>query len=190
MAALRPWHVEVLPAAAAQDQNGLAVTRALAQRLGLRSTSDLARFASTLSLGAPTECPTRPFCLLGFESVYGLHFAKFEPFDAESQRVSALQQQVVDVAVMFTTDGALATGDYVLLADDRNLQPADNVVPVVSARAIATYGPGVETALDAVSAKLTEQNLVFLNWRVTVAGKDSAAEARGWLEREHIVARS
>jgi glycine betaine/choline ABC-type transport system substrate-binding protein len=38
-----------------------------------------------------------------------------------------------------------------------------------------------------VSARLTTRNLVFLNWRVSVAGKDVEAEARGWLRRHGLV---
>jgi osmoprotectant transport system substrate-binding protein len=187
IAELRAWHVELLDAAPAQDQNGLVVTKALAARLGLRATSDLIPVAPRLTLGAPAECPARPFCLVGLERTYGLHFARFEPFDAESQRVAALQQQVVDVALMFTTDGELATGDFVVLDDDRHLQPADNVVPIVSTRAISTFGPAVAAALDAVSSALTQQDIVFLNWRVGVAGKAVPSEARGWLQRHHLV---
>lgn len=184
---LRPWNVEVLAAAPAQDQNGLVVTRALAERLGLRSTSDLAAVAPRLSLGGPAECPTRPFCLVGFGALYGIHFGHFQPYDVESQRVTALEQQVVDVAVMFTTDGQLATGKFVLLADDRHLQPAENLVPLLSARAHRAYGDRVPTAINAVSSALSTNDLVFLNWRVGVAGKDLPTEARGWLERHGLV---
>jgi osmoprotectant transport system substrate-binding protein len=101
--------------------------------------------------------------------------------------VAALEQQLVDVALVFTTDGHLATGDFVLLRDDRRLQPVENVVPVVSARAVERYGQRVVRALDAVSAELTTQNLVFLNWRVEVAGKPVQAEARGWLRRHGLL---
>jgi glycine betaine/choline ABC-type transport system substrate-binding protein len=45
------------------------------------------------------------------------------------------------------------------------------------------------TALDQVSARLTTANLRFMNWRVTVAGNDPAAEARGWLVRQGLVDR-
>jgi len=186
---LSSWNLRVLPAAPAEDQNGLVVTETLAKRLDLHTDSDLAGVAPRLTLGAPTECPTRPFCLIGFRAMYGLRFARFEAFDDESQRITALQQQVVEVALLDTTDGVLATGNFVLLADDRHLQPADNVAPVVSTRAIRTYGSRVVTALDAVSAKLTTRELIFLNWRVGVAGKDVAAEARGWLERQGLVPR-
>lgn len=185
--ALRPWHVVVLPAAPAQDQNGLAVTRQEADRDGLGTLSSLAPVAGRLTLGGPSECPTRPFCLAGLQTLYRLRFARFLAFDAEGQRVAALQQGVVDVAVLFTTDGELATGRFRLLVDDRHLQPAENIAPLVSQRAIDTYGDRMTATLDAVSAKLTAADLVFLNWRVGVAGKPVAAEARGWLQRHGLV---
>lgn len=180
---LQPWSIDVRPPSAAQNQNGFAVTRASAERLGLRTVSDLAPVASRLSVGGPPECPSRPFCLEGLARVYGVHFGTFLPFATEDQRVRALEQGVVDVSVMFSTDGSLATGDFVFLEDDRRLQPAENVVPLVANRATARFGPRLNQVLDAVSARLDSNSLRFLNWRVTVAGKEEASEARGWFER-------
>ena len=187
--ALARWHVQVMTPAAAQDQNGVVVTAATARRLGLRKVSDLRRAASRLVLGGAPECPDRPYCLPGLRKVYGLGFARFVPFDTEPQRVTALREGVVDVAVLDTTDGNLATGDLVLLSDDRHLQPAENVVPVITDSAIARYGNRLTGAVNAVSAQLTSKELLFLDWRVEVAGADVLAEARGWLERHGILPR-
>ena len=187
--ALARWHVQVMTPAAAQDQNGVVVTAATARRLGLRKVSDLRRAASRLVLGGAPECPDRPYCLPGLRKVYGLGFARFVPFDTEPQRVTALREGVVDVAVLDTTDGNLATGDLVLLSDDRHLQPAENVVPVITGSAMARYGKRLAGAVNAVSAQLTSKELLFLDWRVEVAGADVLAEARGWLERHGILPR-
>jgi osmoprotectant transport system substrate-binding protein len=186
---LRRWHVLVLQPAAAADQNGLAVTRATAGRLRLRTISDLRPSARGLALGGPPECPSRFYCLRGLRTVYGLRFARFVALDSQQQRLAAVKQGVVNVAVMFSTDGYLATGGLVWLTDDRHLQPAENVVPVVSARAVARYGNRLVAALDSVSARLTSNDLIFLNWRVDVAGKDVIAEARAWLERRGLLPR-
>jgi osmoprotectant transport system substrate-binding protein len=186
--ALAQWRVRVMTPAAAQDQNGVVVTEATARRLGLRTVSDL-RPASRLTLGGSPECPDRPYCLPGLRKVYGLGFARFVPFDTEPQRVTALREGVVDVAVLDTTDGNLATGDLVLLSDDRHLQPAENVVPVITDSAIARYGNRLTGAVNAVSAQLTTKALLFLDWRIEVAGADVLAEARGWLERHGILPR-
>jgi osmoprotectant transport system substrate-binding protein len=175
--------------AAAQDQNGVAVTAGTARRLDLRNVSDLRRVASRLILGGPPECPERPYCLPGLRNAYGLRFDRFLPFDTEQQRVTALRDGVVDVAVLFTTDGNVAAGGLTLLSDDRHLQPAENVVPVITAGAMARYGKRLAAAVNAVSARLTSGALLFLDWRVEVAGAGVMAEARGWLERHGIAPR-
>ena len=187
--ALAPWHIQVMTPAAAQDQNGIVVTEATMRRLGLHKVSDLRRAGGRLTLGGSPECPDRPYCLPGLRQAYGLGFARFLPFDTEPQRVTALRLGVVDVAVLDTTDGNLAAGDLVLLADDHRLQPAENIVPVITDSAMARYGQRLADAVNTVSARLTSAALLFMGWRIEVAGADVMAEARGWLERHGIVAR-
>jgi osmoprotectant transport system substrate-binding protein len=187
--ALRGDALTPLRPAAAQNQNGLAVTRATADRLHLRTTSDLRQVAAGLTLAGPAECPRRTYCLQGLERVYGLSFKGFVAYDRETQRVTALEEGLVDVAVVFTTDGLLAAHDLVLLVDDRRLQPVENVVPVVSDRAVARYGQRVVDTLNAVSGQLDATSLTFLNWRVEVAGGRPRAEARGWLIRHGLLPR-
>ncbi|HET6954469.1 MAG TPA: ABC transporter substrate-binding protein [Acidimicrobiales bacterium] len=189
-AAVDGWGLRVLVHAEAQNQNALVVSRATAERLALAATSDLGPVAPSLTLGGPPECPRRPQCLVGLTDVYGLRFAAFVPLDGQAQVRRALEDGVVDVGVLFTTDGALAGDELVVLADDRGLQPAENVVPVVRAAVLdGRSGGRVAAALDEVSRRLTTANLRFLNWRVTVAGNDPAAEARAWLVRQGMVDR-
>ena len=187
--ALARWHVRVMTPAAAQDQNGIAVTAATARRLGLSKVSDLQRAAGKLTLGGSPECPDRPYCLPGLRQAYGLGFAGFLSFNTEQQRVTALRDGVVGAAVLDTTDGNLAAGDLVLLSDDRHLQPAENVVPVITERAMARYGSRLAGPVNAVSAQLTSQALLFMDWRVEVVGADVITEARGWLVRHGILPR-
>lgn len=187
--ALRSEGLRVLEPSSAQNQNGLAVLRSTAERLRLRTISDLAAAEAALTLTGPPECPTRPYCLPGLRSAYGLEFEDFVPYKSESQRTTALEQGIVDVAVVFTTDGALAGGDVTLLEDDLGLQPVENVVPVVTERAVERHGPSLVTTLDRVSAALDSEALTFLNWRVEVTGNDLVAEARGWLQRHDLVPR-
>jgi osmoprotectant transport system substrate-binding protein len=188
--AIEPWDLRVLSYADAQNQNGLVVTRATAERLAVRTTSDLGRVARRLTLGGPPECPSRRYCLEGLAEVYGLRFAAFVPLAEQSYVRQALKDYVIDVGVLFTTDGILAGDDLVLLDDDRGLQPAENLVPMVRSDVLeAADGRRVAAALDQVSHRLTTANLRFLNWRVSVAGNDPASEARGWLIRQGLVDR-
>jgi osmoprotectant transport system substrate-binding protein len=66
----------------AQNRNAFAVTRESADRYGLTAITDLKEVAPKLTFGGPPECPTRPFCLLGLEDVWGLRFGSFMALDA------------------------------------------------------------------------------------------------------------
>jgi osmoprotectant transport system substrate-binding protein len=188
-AALARWGGRVLSPSPADDQNGFAVTSALAEKYGLRALSDLRKVDGGLVLAGPPECPSRPYCLMGLQRSYGLHFRQFIALDSPAERVAALHQAVANVALVFSTDADLANGELVFLADDRHLQPADNITPMVRDVTVARYGGRLIRALDAVSARLTTSELVFLNWRVEVAGRNAAAEAHGWLVRQGLAPR-
>jgi osmoprotectant transport system substrate-binding protein len=59
-------------AAPAEDKNGFVVTSATATKYKLAKMSDLAGVKDTLTLGAPPECPQRPYCGQGLQKTYGL----------------------------------------------------------------------------------------------------------------------
>jgi osmoprotectant transport system substrate-binding protein len=181
--------IAVLAPAPAQNRNGFAVTRATADRYGLETISDLAPLAGDLAFGGSHECPARPLCLAGLEETYRLEFGRFTPLDAGGPiTVSALRAGTVDVALLFTTDGAIAENDFVLLVDDRGLQPAENVTPVVRAEVIESYGGGFVRLVDSVSELLTTADLRELNARVTVGGELPSEVAAAWLA-EHGLSR-
>jgi osmoprotectant transport system substrate-binding protein len=177
-----PWDVHVLTPAAAQNQNALVMLRARAGELGVERTTGLRRHPD-LVLGGPPECSTRDLCLRGLQQVYGLEFSRFVPFTSLAQEQTALLQGLIDVAVMFTTDGRLADPTFIVLDDDLGLQPAENVVPIVTGRALERYGSRLTSVLDHVSEQLTSSGLTFLNWRVEIDGKSISGEAAGWLAR-------
>lgn len=177
--ALARWDVQVLQPAAAQHRDGLAVTRATATWLRLRTVSDLVRFAPQMVLAGPPECPQRPSGLPGLRRVCGLQFARFVPLATGQEHIAAVRQGAADVAVTGTTGGHLAAGGLVLLADDRQLQPPGNIVPVVCASAAARYQTRLASALDAVSARLTTADLIALSQQITVPGHGRARPGAG-----------
>ena len=110
--------------------------------------------STTLKLGGPPECPERPFCLLGLKDTYGLEFAEFVPLDAGGPlTVTALTGGQIDVGLLFTSDPAIATNSFVLLEDDKQLQLADNIVPVVR-QDVLDANPKVADILNTVVERL------------------------------------
>jgi osmoprotectant transport system substrate-binding protein len=183
---LRRGKLAALDPAPAQTANAIVVTRETATRYGLRTISDLAAVAPRLTFGGPPECPTRPFCLAGLRKTYGLEFDTFLPLDTGGPlTVQALEESDVDVALLFTTDPRMMADDLVALTDDRALQPAENVTPFVHREVIDRFGPELVDLVDAVSARLTTDELRTLNRRVA-RGEPSIEVARGWVEARDL----
>lgn len=180
--ALAERGITALVPAPAQDKNGVVVTAETASRFNLTTISDLVPVASDLVFGGPPECPERPLCLPGLESAYGLKFRQFVPLDSGGPfTVQALSQGQVDVGLLFTTDGAIDANEFVLLEDDRLLQPAENVTPVVHEDVVERFGDDLVRLVNAVSAELTTEDLRVLNARVSIQGKPAGDVAAEWL---------
>jgi osmoprotectant transport system substrate-binding protein len=178
--------VSVLSAAPGENKNEIAVTPETATRYGLSKISDLGDVAPELVFGGPPECPTRPHCLAGLQSAYGLEFGRFTPLDAGGPlTVSALRSGEIDVALLFTTTPAIDEFDLVVLDDDRRLQPAENVVPVVRNPVMEASGADLEALLDRVTKKLTTTTLRTLNQRMSES--DAPEVAREWLIENGLV---
>lgn len=172
----------------AVDTNAFVVTRATAQRLNLKKMSDLAPVAKDLRLGAPPECPQRPFCLQGLQQTYGITFKEFKPLDAGGPlTVTALEGNQVDVALLFSTDANITVKGFVLLEDDKKLQNADNVAPLVRKELADRGGAELRRLLDSVSAKLTTPELTELNKQAGVDKKDPRDVAREWLKKNGLI---
>jgi osmoprotectant transport system substrate-binding protein len=184
--AFAPRGVSVLAYAPAVDRNGFVVTGQMARTRGLEKLSDLAPIASQLALGGPPECPQRPLCLRGLQEVYKLNFARFEAMPSRTVTAAALETGEIDVGMIDTTDPNLVKHDLVQLEDDRDLQPADNVVPVVRREVLDAYGPPLVRLLNAVSAQLTTIELTRLNLQVA-DGRPPADAAAGWLRAHTII---
>ena len=167
----------------AADQNAFAVTRATADRLRLKKLSDITpAVASNLTLGAGAECPTRPFCQQGLGRVYGLNFKTFRVLDSGGPKtLDALAKGDIDIGLVFSSDGAVAANNLVVLEDDKKLQTVDNLIPAIRKDIL---DDDVRKTLDKVSAALTTDDLIELNRRASVDKTDPEVLARGWLQ-EH-----
>jgi len=144
--------------------------------------------ASTLVLGGPPECPERPFCLLGLQETYGLEFKEFTPLDAGGPlTVQALTGGQIQIGLLFTSDPAIAVNGFVLLEDDKQLQLADNLIPVVR-KEVLDSSPLVAETLNAVIAKLSQAELTELNKAVTIDLAPTGDAASAWLAKVAIPA--
>ncbi len=183
-AALAPQGATVLTPAPATDVNVFAVTKATATKYHLTTLSSLAAVASKLAFGAPAECPTYAYCLLGLEKVYGIHFKSFVSTDeAGPITVAYLKNGKVGVAEFFSSDGAIEENGFVDLTDNKHLQPADHLLPVIR-KSVGTAA--VASAINAMDAKLTETQLAKMDTDVSVNHDDPSTVAAQWLKSQGL----
>jgi osmoprotectant transport system substrate-binding protein len=186
--ALDADQLTVLDAADATDQNGFVVTKDTASSKNLKKISDLAPYAKDMVLGGPPECPTRPFCGLGLKNVYGLTFKDFKPLDVGGPlTVAALEGKQIDVGLILTSDPSIVARGFVLLDDDKHLQLADNLAPVVRNALLQKDDGTLKRLLNSISAKLTQGELNDMNKQVAVDKADSKVVAAAWLKKQGLI---
>ncbi|TMC62486.1 MAG: ABC transporter substrate-binding protein [Chloroflexota bacterium] len=172
--------IKALDPSPAVDQNAFAVTKAEADANHLVKLSDVSAVASGWTLGGPPECPQRPFCQQGLESVYGLHFKAFKALDAGGPLTyAAFKSGAINIGLVFSSDGGITANNLVVLEDDKHLQQADNIVPLIRT---AVANSEVTALLNSIDAKLNTPDLTAMNKSADIDKQDPADLAATWLK--------
>jgi osmoprotectant transport system substrate-binding protein len=167
------------------DQNALAVLPGYAKRHRLAAVGDLGKVAGMVVIAAPPEFRTRFEGLVGLRRLYGLTRVRVKQLKIGDQ-YAALDKGKADVANVFTTDGQLEKGRYVLLRDPRNLFTFQNVAPVIR-RDLLRKNPALATVIDSVSSKLTTKAMRAMNAAVVQRGQAPAAVAERFLRQVGVM---
>ena len=175
----------MLPASKALDTNVFAVTKATASKDHLTTISSLKPYASKLTLGGPPECPTFAGCEPGLKKVYGLNFAGFKSLDeAGPLSVAALKNGEVQVVELFSSDGNVVSNNFVALTDNKHLEGADYIVPVIR-KSVDTSGGGQRAQQDRRQAD-HGADLQAEPRRDRPQKEQPAAVAQTWLQQQGL----
>jgi osmoprotectant transport system substrate-binding protein len=169
------------------NSDSVTVTQKSADKWNLKSIEDLARVSQTekVSFMANSEFATREVGVPGLERNYGLK-VDFRPNnDSGGQAtINELTGGRVTAADIYTTTPAITTENLVVLEDPKHNFPANNIVPVL---AKTKDSPKLRAVLDAVSSKLTVEELRNLN--ELVSGKEKLEvedAAKRWVETQNL----
>ena len=170
--------VRWLPPLGFENTYAIAVRRETAERLGLRTLSDLARVAPQLTAGLTPDFIGRPDGLPGLRRAYGMRFGDVRPL-AQALKYRALASGGVDVVDGYSTDGLIDRYGLVVLDDDRHFFPPYEAAALVGAR-LRRDNSAALAALSELSGRLDVRTMRALNARVEVRGEpvsDVAAAA-------------
>jgi glycine betaine/choline ABC-type transport system substrate-binding protein len=158
----------------------IAVRQADAQRLGLRTITDLARVAPGWHAGFGYEFLNRADGFPGLAALYGLHFAAPPTAMDLGLTYRALADGKIDVIAGNSTDGQLAALRLVALVDDRHYFPPYEAAPVVRGAVLEKH-PEVRRALLELRGKIDDDEMRRLNAQADIEHRDLHAIARDWL---------
>lgn len=151
----------------------LAMPQSLAERLGVRRISDLARHPE-LRAGFAPEFLARPDGWPGLREKYGLRFGDGPgTMDAGLMYQAAADGQV-DVISAYSTDGRIDTLHLLVLEDDRRFFPPYEAAVLVRRDALARH-PRLGEVLATLGGRIPEADIRKMNAQID-AGTKSAAE--------------
>jgi len=179
-----PKGLRVLDQSPAADQDSYVVTQAFAAKWGLTSISDLSKVTVPMTMGANSEAQTRPNGPKGLLATYGVKVG-FTPIEdgGGPLTVKALQNNQIQLAIIYTADPSIAADHLVSLKDDKGLFLASNVVPLASDRVDAKAA----SIINAVSAAMTTQDLIGLDAQSVNQELPAATIATAWLKEKSLI---
>ncbi|MEU6674672.1 ABC transporter substrate-binding protein [Streptomyces sp. NPDC046925] len=181
-----PRGLTVLDPGKAVDQNAFAVTASYAEQHRLKTLSDLGKSGQKVRLAAGDECVQRPYCEPGLKKVYGIDITSVDPKGVGTTQAKKAVQSGQDQMVLTTsTDATLDDFGLVLLKDDKKLQNADYIVPVVNRSRAGSKG--VANALGRLNSVLTTADLASMNEQVDSWRRLPQDVARAYLEEKGLL---
>jgi osmoprotectant transport system substrate-binding protein len=176
-----------LQPAEAEDANAFAVTREFSEQNNVTTLSALGELGEPIVLAAAPDCEERQDCKLGLEETYGLDITRVEPLGfGTPQTKDALKSGEVDLGQVGTSDGSLEQLQLVVLEDDKDLQNAENLTPVVNTEFLEA-NPEVEDVLNKLSGVLTTEDLMSLNAKVDVERALPEDVAKDYLQEKGLI---
>jgi len=177
--------ITLLDPSEATDTNAFFVTQDYADKNGVTKLSDLE--GKSITLAAAPDCEGRTDCEGGLTDVYGIKVTKVIPTGFGG---AATYKSVTDgesqLGLTATTDGSLEEQGLVLLEDDKEIQPAQNLVPAINSDWLAD-NEDVEGVLDELMSTLTTEDLAELNNRVSVEREKAADVAQDYLTEKGLL---
>jgi osmoprotectant transport system substrate-binding protein len=174
-----------------EDTNAAVVRQDTADALGLSKISDLVAHQDDLSWGLPGDCDVNPLCKDALEQ-YGI---RYPPTNRQALAAcdapiaEALAGNAIDFAWLCSTQPAIIQFGFVVLEDDLNTQPAENMTALVRDDFLEKVGDtaAFQKLLDDVLAKLTTQELTQLGVEIVINNREISDVAQEFLTKHGLL---
>ena len=180
------FNLELMPPLGFNNSFAIVMRHDDADRLGVKTLSELASAAPHLRMGVGYEFLERQDGYQGLVNRYGLKFAEPPRVMDLGLIYRALQNKQVDLVAGSNTDGLIAVMNLVVLKDDRGYFPPYDAVPIVRTQTLERH-PEVRGVFQKLAGKFSAEEMRDLNYAVDGEKHDAAAVARGFLSTHNLV---
>lgn len=163
----------------------LAMRQELADKLGVKTYSDLAKKSNKLVFGSDAEFFERSDGYDGLVKTYGFSFKEKTNIDPDLQ-YEATKNGDIDVITAYTTDARIKKYNLVVLEDDKRYFPPYYAVPIIR-QEVLDANPGLEDALNKLEGILSDEKMMELNGQVNIEGKQPKQVAIDFLKSEGLI---
>ena len=167
----------------------IAVKKDFAEKNGLKTMSDAAKFISDNEkqgkVCAASEFINRNDGLPGLEKAYGFEFTDVVELD-----LNLIYTQVgekCNFGEVFSTDARIESNDMTVLEDDKDFFVKYQGSMTLRQETLDEY-PEIAEIMAPISKKLTNEVVMELNGRVDTAGEMPEDVAQEWLEEQDLIA--
>ncbi|MCI5721680.1 MAG: glycine/betaine ABC transporter substrate-binding protein [Firmicutes bacterium] len=152
---------------AANDGQGLVITKEASEKYGIKTISDLQKKAGSIRFGSTSDFYEREDGLAGLAQHYGEFDFKSENSFDDSLKYEIMLNGEVDCVPAYTTDAQLSRDEFVLLEDDKNFWPPYNIMPVTR-QDIVDDNPELAETINRISAAIDTDTMQQLNAKVDI----------------------
>jgi osmoprotectant transport system substrate-binding protein len=190
------YDVSVGPSLGFEDTFAMVVRGADAQRLGVKTISDVVRLQDPAvarqgggpaisRLGVGYEFEERPDGLKGLEAAYGLRFATAPRVMDLGLLYRVLSQGQVDMVAGNSTDGPIRALGFAVLEDDKHYFPPYEAVPVMREDSLQRH-PAIRAAEERLAGKVSADEVRTMNDAVDGQHHDVGEVVREFRKRKGL----
>ena len=188
---LKDNNIVWLPMMPVNDTYALAVTQKFAQENNLKTLSDLAALVNKepnkVRFAVDPEFYKRSDGFFAMAKAYGMNVPKNQVTTMQiGLTYQAISKGDVNVAMVFSTDGNLKKYHLQVLKDNKEFFPPYYLAVTVRESVLKKY-PQIKTILDPLTKKLTQADMIDMNYAVDAQKKEPANVAKAFLVKAGLI---
>ncbi|MDQ0088770.1 osmoprotectant transport system substrate-binding protein [Paenibacillus anaericanus] len=178
--------VEVLEQIGFNDTYALVLRKEIADKLNIKTTSELASHAGEIVFGTSQEFLKREDTWPLIQKVYDPKFKEIKTIQNNSLAYKAIEQGLIDVTDVYTTDSKIPISNFVVLEDDKHVFVPYFAIPVIREETLKNH-PELKDIINKLAGKIDDAEMQKLNGEVEQKQRPAKDVAREWLKNEGLI---